>query len=223
VFDRLFGEKHISWRCFRRSVVSTLITSTVAVLLTVVTSTHEQTALRVRVNPIYLFIFAVIGNAVPDYMSLLKSRGLIAGVARWSPHVVLTVIAMVGDVALSVTFGLVAALMAGVLGIISITVISPGIPEWSEFPRYPDLIFDDAMRHSAGLYLLPASVISGWFCIYASSGVLLKAARQLDAGFERIKRWFDIENKPLQAIGLVSGAICAFVYWAFAIVRAIVA
>jgi len=50
----------------------------------------------------------------------------------------------------------------------------------------------------------------------------LKAARRFDIGFDWFNRRFDIEKKPLQSIGLVAGALVAFVYWAVAIVSRVV-
>ena len=46
----------------------------------------------------------------------------------------------------------------------------------------------------------------------------IRAARRFDIGFDWFNRKFDIENKPLQSIGLVAGALVAVVYWAAVIV-----
>lgn len=47
-----------------------------------------------------------------------------------------------------------------------------------------------------------------WLWLYAGSGFLLKAARRFDIGFDWFNRKFDIEKKPLSAIGLVAGSTC---------------
>jgi hypothetical protein len=54
-----------------------------------------------------------------------------------------------------------------------------------------------------------------------AQSLLLKAARRFDIGFDWFNRHFDIENKPLQSIGLVAGALVAIVYWAAVIVSRI--
>jgi hypothetical protein len=58
-----------------------------------------------------------------------------------------------------------------------------------------------------------------WLWLYAGSGFLLKAARRFDIGFDWFNRRFDIEKKPLSAIGLVAGALVAILYWAWAVFR----
>lgn len=61
------------------------------------------------------------------------------------------------------------------------------------------------------LWYFPAFFTSIWLWLYAGSGFLLKAARRFDIGFDWFNRHFDIEKKPLQSIGLVAGALVAFV------------
>jgi hypothetical protein len=49
--------------------------------------------------------------------------------------------------------------------------------------------------------------------LYAGAGFLLKGARRFDATMQWITTHMDIEKKPLQAIGLMAGAIVAIVHW----------
>jgi hypothetical protein len=66
------------------------------------------------------------------------------------------------------------------------------------------------------LYVIvpPAFFGSFWLWLYAGSGALLRAAQRLELGFRWFNRKFNIAEKPLQAIGLVSGACLALFYWA---------
>jgi hypothetical protein len=66
--------------------------------------------------------------------------------------------------------------------------------------------------------VLASCMTSIWLWLYAGSGFLLKAARRFDIGFEWFNRHFDIEEKPLQSIGLVSGVLVAVLYWTAVIV-----
>jgi hypothetical protein len=59
-------------------------------------------------------------------------------------------------------------------------------------------------------------------CLYPLSVSILKAARRFDIGFDWFNRKFDIEKKPLQAVGLVAGALVAVVYWVAVIVSRVV-
>ena len=49
-----------------------------------------------------------------------------------------------------------------------------------------------------------------------------KAARRFDIGFDWFNCKFDIEKKPLSAIGLVAGALVALCYWGVVIVSRVV-
>jgi hypothetical protein len=65
----------------------------------------------------------------------------------------------------------------------------------------------------------PALFTSIWLWLYAGSGFLLNAARHFDVGFQWFNRMFDIEKKPLSAIGLVAGSLVATLYWGWAVFR----
>jgi hypothetical protein len=49
--------------------------------------------------------------------------------------------------------------------------------------------------------MIPALIVSIWMWLPTVSGLLLKAARHLDIGFQWFNSHFDIEKKPLQSIG----------------------
>jgi len=66
------------------------------------------------------------------------------------------------------------------------------------------------------LWVYPAFFTSVWLWSYAGCGFLLKAACRFDQAFALFNRKFDIEKKPLSAIGLVAGALVAVAYWVFA-------
>jgi hypothetical protein len=68
------------------------------------------------------------------------------------------------------------------------------------------------------LWFFPALFTSIWLWIYVGSGFMLKFARRFDVGFQWFNRRFDIEDRPLQSIGLAAGALVAVMYWAVVIV-----
>jgi len=69
------------------------------------------------------------------------------------------------------------------------------------------------------VFWLPTFFTSVWIWLYAGSGFLLKFARRFDRLFQWFNRKFDIEKKPLSAIGLVAGALVALIYWGWSAVR----
>jgi hypothetical protein len=46
-----------------------------------------------------------------------------------------------------------------------------------------------------------------------ASGFLIRAIRRFDISFDWFNKKFDVEKKPLQAIGLVAGLLVAVAYW----------
>lgn len=76
-------------------------------------------------------------------------------------------------------------------------------------------------RTVAFVSLLPAFLPSLWVWLYASSGLVLKVARRFDLGFDWFKRHLDVEKKPLQSLGLVSGVLVSLTYWTIALVSRI--
>ncbi len=79
LFDRLFGHRHFSWRCFLISGVVSLIAVFAAYIglnLWEIGARPPGTAFY------YILVGALLANLVPDYLSLLESRVII----RWLPR-----------------------------------------------------------------------------------------------------------------------------------------
>jgi len=78
VFDHIFGTRHPSRRCFRRSSIASLIAVLVMTLFWAYLRTEEFMAFidedGTVVGILVIFITSVILNLVPDYLSLLESR-----------------------------------------------------------------------------------------------------------------------------------------------------
>jgi hypothetical protein len=72
---------------------------------------------------------------------------------------------------------------------------------------------DFHQNHSWIVFVFPAFLTSIWLWLYVGSGFLLRAARRLDIGFGWFNRNFDIEHKPLQSIGFVSGLLAMLGCW----------
>jgi hypothetical protein len=93
VFDRVFGTKHLSWKCFWRSAVASVVTATIVYLALL--GKTSSTLFTVFGAGVAIFlnrvavptwaawvIFSLIFNIVPDYLSLLKTRRLLGIVVR---------------------------------------------------------------------------------------------------------------------------------------------
>jgi len=77
MFDGVFGERHISFRCFWRSCIASIFS--VVIILLVVNGVRSDSADREFYPSALLLINIIILNFIPDYISLLETRYVI----RW--------------------------------------------------------------------------------------------------------------------------------------------
>jgi hypothetical protein len=225
-FDAVFGTRHLSWRCFYRSVlISFVLNGSAFVYLAL----HNPRFGRVAHVPRYVFYVStvlLIASALPDYASLLETRFVLLLMSRTKRGSV--------RVLLLLTDGMVTVCIS-VLGIalaqyVSNVVYAPSVAAAVKFivATVPDTIIPLVpwiIREHSNMDVVifcSSFFTSIWLWLYAGSGFLLKAARRFDIGFDWFNRQFDIEKKPLQSIGLVAGALVAIVYWAAVIVSRVV-
>jgi len=242
IFDRVFGVKHLSWRCFRRSCYGSFFSLLLVFALDAVfhpglpvpvelSNTYRASILSLVLwNPkllIPLLGTSVISNFIPDYISLLESRYVLTVMRRTGSLVRACLLAV--DLVATVLI----SLIAGSIGLFAYSVAFFG----HTFDVQGNLVlftFDHAIvgpriywppwwlpyliSQNGILWICPAFFTSIWLWLHAGSGFLLKAARRFDIGFDWFNRKFDIEKKPLQSIGLVAGTLVALVYWMAVIV-----
>ncbi len=92
VFDRVFGRRHLTWHCFDRSCVASFFAVAgigIYLTATVLVGLHQKSQLKwptFSSSLVYLTAFLlppiglgfIFGNAIPDYVSLLKTRWLLS-------------------------------------------------------------------------------------------------------------------------------------------------
>ena len=82
LFDHVFGKRHATWKCFRRSSVASIIG---VVVMTLIWAQVRPETLREFLTNLYFeqgaaFVMITTGlNLIPDYFSLLETRYVI----RW--------------------------------------------------------------------------------------------------------------------------------------------
>lgn len=208
VFDRVFGKRHLSWKCFWRSAIA----SYSAVFLVGVY--QEPLGWLLSPDSLYDMIrYSLVGNVLPDYASLLETRYVLSFIQRTHSFQQRLIWLSLDCVLTSAM----AVLTAHV--ILSYWWISADPSQWhwsiSAIMGHPA---DFHQNHSWFSFVLPAFFTSVWIWLYVGSGLLLTAARRFDIGFQWFNSKADIEHKPLSAVGLVAGALVAMAYWAAVIV-----
>lgn len=209
VFDRLFGDRYLTPRCFVASLAFSLAFGLVAFSATSVADTVFNPVVSVRMLRFY-WREMLISNCLPDFLSLLMTRFTLSVISRGK----MVAPFLIADLFLKAAIGMMSAAFFGVLGIwfhTSHFSFEQGFRSWTYLLSRPDGL-------SFSVVIVPVFSTSIWLWLYAGSGLLLKASRRFDLGFKWFNSKFEIEKKPLRCIGLVAGALVACLYWTFAIV-----
>jgi hypothetical protein len=206
MFDRVFGEKHLSEKCFYRSA----IVSYIARLLVgaYVDANWKFTWLWDYHGIWDLIVWGFFGNVIPDYISLLETRFVLSLVQR-TRSTTLKLLGVILDFVLTSTISLIAAHIV-------LTIVWELPWRWtpSAILTHP---LDSHQNHRWLVIMIPAFLTSIWLWLYVGAGLLLKASYRLNIGSNWFNRHFDIETQPLRCIGLLAGGIAAFAYWAVVI------
>jgi len=227
VFDRVFGRKHLSWKCFLRSSLASYA-SVICTAFFAASLFHVRmqfpTKVNFRITLQEFLVSCIFANVLPDYVSLLETRFIMRLIGK-SKAGLSHVLWLTVDFVVTYAIGLFATVFVfwSLLALahnLSFAYTVHGAVEMltSCFTRWrlPGL------AHFETFWFFPAFFTSIWLWLYAGSGFILKGARHFDRYLGWFNRRFDIEHKPLQSIGLVSGALMACVYWSAVIVSRVV-
>jgi hypothetical protein len=212
VFDRVFGRNHLSWKCFWRSAVISYLS------IFVVGSYLDGLRYSFTSYQIYAkFRYGFVGNVLPDYVSLLETRYVMSLIRKAETSLLRAVLVLV-DFILTSSIALLTAHT-----ILSTWWVNddPRKWDWSLSGIVVNHFLDFHQSHSWITFVIPAFLTSIWLWLYTGSGFLIRASRRFNVGFEWFNRNFDVEHKPLQSIGLVSGALAALWFWALLIARSL--
>jgi hypothetical protein len=226
VFDRVFGLRYLSWKSF-------LTCCLVSVIIFLAFFFFASSFPPEPIVNFWVKVAFVSGIMGANFVSLLQTR-LFLGLMRRSKRS-LWVPLMTVDIGLSIMWPILFTLL-----FIPLLYTLRGYWIWSiDLPyevlramgtEYKSLVIS-IWRHlgdfanpfplrlgedinAMGAFYLSSLFASLWLWLYAGSGFLIKTANRLDIGFAWFNRHFDIEKKPLSAIGLVSGVLVALIYWA---------
>ena len=82
VFDNFFGEKHLSWKCFVRSFISSFSCCIILTLIWLIMYDFNGQLEGLQFDTglvliVFAFILFLLINSLPDYLSLLETRYLL--------------------------------------------------------------------------------------------------------------------------------------------------
>ena len=218
-FDRIFGDRHLSLRCFSRSCVASIMAVLVITIMWVVldpTSCKRFFSSEGASGIFFILFVASILNLVPDYLSLLETRLILRRVAHAGEKSLIVV--MILDViitggificwfiAISLIFYRVSGESLGVDVDALLEILSGFIffqneidpPDWS-------------------IFFYSTYFTSVWLHLFIVSSVATKLLYSLG----RIGNWvlalLDIDGKPFQSMGLIAVGLLTIAFAIYAI------
>jgi hypothetical protein len=230
VFERIFGERHFSWKCFRNSCIASFISLTLVAIIFYSLNQYLITShLKHKWQTILTYIiFSLILNIIPDYLALFKTRFILNKIGSYNidekvPTLrIIAVDLLLNFIISSATFFLV-FLITG-LKFRRVYRIQGGLTNWKTVPPMTtDLepfvytiqwstseIFEGAvfLDNIFSIFFYSTFFTSASIWIFTFSGFLIKKIGHID---EKLKS-FDIgrfikkemiEDKPIYCLGFV--------------------
>ena len=206
-FDRFFGERHLSWHCFYRSALISIIGvllfyilfgPVLGILLTralhvstprggepVTLTVAAEGALEVW----HVLAFALMVNVVADYISLLQTRWVLQRMSR-EQHVIFYFLWLALDFIVSAL----------------IIWIAIGAYSFIRGEPPPSLIELTALFSIYSMFFYSSFVTSVWAIFFALATALLRLFTR--AGLNRV---LDVEHEPANQVALTISSLVAIV------------
>lgn len=231
VFDSIFGKKHLSWRCFWRSCVASLIAVLVMTFIwAALRPLHARSQMENFMDDPRLIVFYVVSfavlNLLPDYVSLLESRYILRRMSavQHSPGRILSLLAL--DVVLTVSIFFAALFLF--LFIVAYYLLLFESEEMdvqaaamalemyalsiAEILEHGVFLSNPGGSLSLGIFFYTTFFTSVWIWLYALSGLVVKVGEYFGITVSRLKWFLDIENKPLHSLGVISMLLVTLIY-----------
>ncbi len=209
-FDRIFGEKHLSWKCFFRSCLASLAA---VLLVTLVWAALRPQELRLILSGFWLapselgliqkiLLYFVALNLLPDYVSLLETRYIIKLMGKRSSfvwHIMLLLLDAIVTLFIAAALPLILAFFS--FSFVSSEPISLQTYLSEVLPLTGNsLIFRGVGAPFLAICFYTAFLTSVWIWLYALSGFLLKVL----ALWEFTKGKVKLGEKPLTYLGAMA-------------------
>lgn len=217
IFDAVFSEKHLSWKCFFRSCIASYIAITIMLLIYI---GIDEGGFFIPSNGqirwadfVGVYFLGGILNLIPDYVSLLETR-LVLRRMKDSKSFLKTFVLLGFDLIIS-------ALLIGGPFLLYFVVFffnyPPVIPEAANYYDASVGVLKSSISFSGdvglhGIFIYSTFFTSVWLWLYGLSGFLIKTSQRMGLTFQWLKNILDFESKPLPSLGLVSSFIILFFY-----------
>lgn len=201
MFDALFSEKHLSWKCLRRSIVASIFSILIVSVLFTFSGIDSR---RFPSGFQGALLLAILTSFVVDYISLLQTRMFfqcLHHIKSWFVHLSLLILDLVLTVAL-ILLAQIFTYNAGWLKEWMLIAWTVGIGE----------IVGGYSQYT--IFFISALMTSVWSWAYLISTGILKFFTNIPG----LCYWLDIENKPLVILGHFISAITFVVSFLVALI-----
>jgi hypothetical protein len=230
VFDHVFGERHVSWRCFRVSAFVSIVCCGIMTLIvgsatgdTLKYVGYDHDINKMLVNIVVSVMFVALLNVFPDYVSLLETRLLVRVMTNASPWVIALILAL--DAVLTMIIfvtGLWVFYYA--MGLFALFVPN-GEYAWPQPPviyyliRNAATFWDGKLGSFMGIYLYTTFATSVWLWLFAIIGLVVSLLSGFKSALRRTARVLDVEKKPLRSMGFLCALLVTLVFAILPFVR----
>ena len=218
LFDRVFGERHLSWRCFWRSCVASVVAIFIAYQVVLglgmpispasgipLPFTLPRPEGPISATAYFLVYLGLFGSTLPDYVSLLETRWAMSWMRRK------------GCLGLILTIDV---LLTAAISLTALWVILGTMGTWFSPVRLFSVVMDinNLTPEAAGVagvwrvYLLSAFFTSFWLWLYAASVFLSRLLLRMNNGVGFLLRVTDVERQPFRSMGFVSVIITSVLF-----------
>ncbi len=227
LFDRAFGEKHLSWKCFWRSSIASFLAMCGLLALGYAVNPAVRAVLDLDAEMEPVIVAAIIIGAIsvggilnlfPDYLSLLQTRFVLRCMSR-HPGTLRRVAWLLID--LFLTFVIV-TIALGILGLVYVAIGVIQGPIWLMWlvmitdliPTGLAMIFGGQTPGAMmGVYIYSTLVTSVWIWLYLLSGLIVKAAYRVHRLRAFIDKHLDVTQQPLSVMGGALVVLLTVTYW----------
>jgi hypothetical protein len=210
LFDKIFGLRHWSRRCFYRSCAASIVSSGLVLCLFIAlgiggwsVSTRDDTVgpwIEWRsaessfgmVFPLF-FILALVLNAIPDYLSLLETRWMVRQMEKGRSIVLLLVLDVIAT---------------AIIAFVSIWIVLAA-GDTARFAA-PWKVLTGKSYTSPFFYT--AFFTSVWLWLYVASVFVSRALGSMRSGVGVLLSVTDVQKHPLRAMGFVTVMIVSVIF-----------
>jgi hypothetical protein len=223
-FNKIFGERHLTLKCFRRSCLASLIAVCLMFVVWRVLRPQEF-ALYFEVHnensagliSFFLVILAFFVNCLPDYVSYMKTRSILRVMSGSQDFLRLCAFALLDTMLTIVIF-------AGGIAFASITLAALFESHWTwtevwndlyEYSIGPKALVSTVTLRAPGegaltfgVFFYAALFVAAWSWLYGITALVTRfALRVFPKLMTRTVWFFDVEGHPLRSLGCIAGGI----------------